>query len=376
MSFLESLPKPFFILAPMDDVTDTVFRQIIATLPYPSHLDGLQGAAEQRSKSYREYDERAAEAATQQSAKSSSSRVTSSASKQAGAVRRYGPDLYFTEFVNVDGLQSPGRPRLMHKLQFSNKERPIIAQLWGLNPDNYYKTTKELIKMGYDGVDINMGCPVKTVVKNGACAALINNRELAGEIIDAVKEAAGDDFPVSIKTRLGFNQVDLSWPEFLLTKNLNMLSIHGRTAKQMSKVNADWELINKVKQMRDSIAQNTLIVGNGDVKNRRHGEGLAEKYGLDGIMIGRGIFDDPFAFAQNSPWQNYTREQKIALYRKHVELFTETWKNNERKIETLNKFCKVYINGFDGAKELRDKLMHSKNAAELLGLLDLSRGSF
>jgi tRNA-dihydrouridine synthase len=141
MSFLDDLPKPFFILAPMDDITDTVFRQIIADIS--------------------------------------------------------PPDVYFTEFVNVDGLQSPGRPRLMHKLQKTEKERPIIAQLWGLIPENYYKTTKDIIEMGYDGVDINMGCPAKTVVKNGACAALIKNKPLAGEIIDAVKQAAGNTLPVS-----------------------------------------------------------------------------------------------------------------------------------------------------------------------------------
>jgi nifR3 family TIM-barrel protein len=313
MSFLEELSKPFFILAPMDDVTDTVFRQIVAELA--------------------------------------------------------PPDIYFTEFVNVDGLQSPGRPRLLHKLKLSEKEHPIIAQLWGLKPENYYNTTKDIIEMGYDGVDINMGCPVKTVVKNGACAALINNRELAGKIIDAVVEAADGKIPVSIKTRLGFNQVDLSWPEYLLSKNLNMLSIHVRTAKQMSKGDADWELINEVRKIRDKISPDTLIVGNGDIKNRYQGEELAKKYNLDGTMIGRGIFDDPFVFSTNSSWINYTREQKIELYRKHAELFINTWKNNERKIETLNKFCKIYINGFDGAKEYREKLMRAKNSDELLSFL-------
>jgi tRNA-dihydrouridine synthase len=313
VSFLEELPKPFFILAPMDDVTDTVFRQIVAELA--------------------------------------------------------PPDIYFTEFVNVDGLQSPGRPRLLHKLKLSEKEHPIIAQLWGLKPENYYNTTKDIIEMGYDGVDINMGCPVKTVVKNGACAALINNRELAGKIIDAVVEAADGKIPVSIKTRLGFNQVDLSWPEYLLSKNLNMLSIHVRTAKQMSKGDADWELINEVRKIRDKISPDTLIVGNGDIKNRYQGEELAKKYNLDGTMIGRGIFDDPFVFSTNSSWINYAREQKIELYRKHIELFIYTWKNNERKIETLNKFCKIYINGFDGAKEYREKLMRAKNSDELLSFL-------
>jgi tRNA-dihydrouridine synthase len=308
MSFLDDLPRPFFILAPMDDVTDTVFRQIIA------------GIAK--------------------------------------------PDLFFTEFVNVDGLQSPGRPKLIHKLRLDDKDVPVIAQLWGLKPE-----TKDIIGMGYAGVDINMGCPVKNVVKNGACAALINNRDLAGEIIDAVKEAAGSNFPVSVKTRLGFSQVGLSWHEFLLSKNLNMLSIHGRTAKQMSKAEVNWELINEVRIMRDKIAPDTLIVGNGDVKNRADGLRFAEKYSLDGIMIGRGVFDDPFVFADKSPWDDYKKEEKITLYKKHVELFAQTWVRNERKIETLNKFCKVYINGFDGAKEMREKLMAAKGPDELLSFL-------
>lgn len=300
-------------MAPMDDVTDTVFRQIIAD-----------------------------------------------AAK---------PDIFFTEFVNVDGLQSPGRPKLIHKLVFTDKEKPIIAQIWGLKPDNFYKTTKELKKMGFAGIDINMGCPVKTVVKNGACAALINNRELAGEMIDRVREAAGDDFPVSIKTRIGFNEVDFSWIEFLLKKKLNMLTIHGRTAKQMSKVPANWALISQIRQMRDSLSPSTLIVGNGDVSSRSHGLQLASKYQLDGIMIGRGIFDDPFVFSRKSPWASYTKTQKVELYKKHVELFAKTYQNGERKSHTLNKFCKIYINGFEGAKELREKFMKANTTDELIVLL-------
>jgi tRNA-dihydrouridine synthase len=315
MNFLEGLPKPFFILAPMDDVTDTVFRQIIAELA-PA-------------------------------------------------------DLYFTEFVNVDGLQSPGRQRLLHKLQFTAKEKPIIAQLWGLKPENFYKTTQEIKEMCFDGVDLNMGCPVKTVIKNGACAALINNRELAGEIIDATKEAAGNDFPVSVKTRVGFTTVDLSWLEFLLSKKiLNMLSIHGRTAKEKSQVPANWDLIEQVRQMRDDIFPSTVIVGNGDVMSHEKGVDLAKKHKLDGIMIGRGLFNDPFAFAKQSPWADYTKPQKIELYRKHIKLFDKTWKLGERRIETLNKFCKVYVSGFDGAKELREHLMEQRTPEDLLAILD------
>jgi tRNA-dihydrouridine synthase len=280
------------------------------------------------------------------------------------------PDLFFTEFVNVDGLQSPGRQHLLPKLRLAENEGPVIAQLWGLNPENFYKTTKELIEMGYAGVDLNMGCPVKTVIKNGACAALINNRELAGEIIDATADAAGQHFPFSVKTRVGFTTVDMSWVEFLLDKKiLNMLSIHGRTAKQMSKVPADWDLIGQARELRDSLSPSTLLVGNGDVMDHRQGEELAEKYGLDGVMIGRGIFHDPFAFAKDSPWADWPKERKLALFTKHIQLYIDTYKNHERRFEPLRKFCKLYINGFDGAAELRTRFMGTESPQEAIKLL-------
>jgi tRNA-dihydrouridine synthase len=280
------------------------------------------------------------------------------------------PDLYFTEFVNVDGLESPGRERLIHKLEFSNKEKPIIAQIWGLKPENFYKTTKELIKMGFAGVDINMGCPEKTVVKNGTCSALMNNRDLAAEIIKQTQKAAAGKIPVSVKTRLGFNEVDMSWQEFLLNQSLDMLSIHGRTKKQMSKVPSDWVTIGEIRKLRDKISPKTLIVGNGDVLSRDQGLELAKKYKLDGIMIGRGVFQDPYIFVENSPWISQSPSKRIELYKKHIQLFKDTYKHNERSIRTLNKYCKIYINGFDGAKDLRDKLMHADSINQLLELVD------
>lgn len=318
---LQELPRPFFILAPMDDVTDTVFRQVVTDCARP--------------------------------------------------------DLFFTEFVNVDGLQSAGREHLLHKLKLTDKEKPVIAQLWGLKPDNFYKTTKDIIEMGFCGVDLNMGCPVKTVTKNGACAALINNRSLAGEIIAATKEAArstgsgqAGSLPVSVKTRVGFTTVDMSWIEFLLsTKILDLLSIHGRTAKQMSKVPADWDLIGQAVPLRDSLSPSTLIVGNGDVESRAQGEELAARYKLDGIMIGRGIFHDPFAFAQSSPWPGWTKEQKLELFAKHIQLYLDTYRDNERRFEALRKFCKVYINGFDGAADLRAEFMGVSSPEEALKIL-------
>jgi tRNA-dihydrouridine synthase len=310
----DTLPKPFFILAPMDDVTDTVFRQIVA------------GCA--------------------------------------------SPDIFFTEFTNVDGLQSPGRANLLKRLRYSAQERPLIAQIWGINPENFYKTSQELVEMGFAGVDINMGCPDKTVVKNGTCSALINNPSLAIEIIQATQSGVAGRIPVSVKTRLGFNSVDFSWHELLLRQELQLLTIHGRTRSQMSKVPADWDAIAHIRELRDTISPDTLIVGNGDVMSRQHGEELAAKHGLDGIMVGRAIFTDPYLFSNDSEWLISTPRQKIALYAKQVRLFATTWQYNERPLPTLNKFCKIYINGFEGAKELREKLMASRSSQELLALLD------
>jgi len=308
-----NLPHPFFVLAPMDDVADTVFRQIVANCA--------------------------------------------------------APDLFITEFVNVDGLQSSGREHVLKRLQFSPREQPIIAQIWGTNPANFYKTANELVSMGFAGIDINMGCPVKTIVKRGCCSALINNREKALAIIKATQQGAAGSIPVSVKTRLGFDDIDYTWHELLLRQNLNMLSIHGRTAQQMSRAAANWKAIGIIRNLRDQIAPHTLIVGNGDVANRKAGLELAERYGLDGVMIGRGIFQDPFVFAKNSPWDGYTRVQRVELYAKHIQLFAKTWQLEERPIATLNKFCKVYINGFEGAKEMRKHLMEISSTSELLAFL-------
>jgi tRNA-dihydrouridine synthase len=323
----KQLPKPFFVLAPMDDVTDTVFRQIV--------------------------------------------------------LGTTAPDLFFTEFVNVDGLMSPGRSKLLKKLRFVESERALVAQLWGLKPENF-KAAAEQIASGelakelglpdgcnFVGVDLNMGCPAKSEVQNGACSALIKieNRQLASNIIEATKAGLQGRLPLSVKTRLGFNEVDMSWFEFLLNKDLDMLSVHGRTRKEMSKVPAHWDLIGQVRELRDTLELRTLVVGNGDVMTRQQGTELAKMYGLDGVMIGRGIFQDPFVFAPESPWPTYTRKQRVALYKQQVELFAHTWQQHERNIKTLNRFCKVYINGFDGAKDLREQLMACSSTDELLQLL-------
>jgi len=326
MFSLAKLAKPFFVLAPMDDVSDTVFRQIVADCA--------------------------------------------------------APDLFFTEFVNVDGLQSPGRPKLLKKLRFVAREKSLIVQLWGLDPANFRAVAEQIadgslarelglpIGCNFVGVDLNMGCPAKGEVKNGTCSALINNRPLAAAIIAATGEGLAGRLPLSVKTRVGFSAVDMDWIGFLLNQKLQLLTIHGRTRQQMSKVPANWDLIGCVRELRDELSPATLIVGNGDVTSHAQGVELAERYQLDGIMIGRGVFHDPFVFAADSPWQDFTPPAKLQLFRQHVQLFADTWKNGERPINTLNKFCKIYVNGFDGAKELREVLMQAASTAELLAILD------
>ncbi|HEY1063942.1 MAG TPA: tRNA-dihydrouridine synthase [Candidatus Saccharimonadales bacterium] len=327
MSVYRSLAKPFFVLAPMDDVTDTVFRQVIQDLA--------------------------------------------------------PPDLFFTEFVNVDGLMSPGRPKLLKKLKFVPTETRLVAQLWGLKPENF-KAVADQIASGelarelglpedcnFVGIDLNMGCPAKSEVQNGACSALIKleNRDLAEEIIDATREGLAGRLPLSVKTRIGFSQVDMSWFEFLLGKDLDMLTVHGRTRKEMSKVPAHWDIIGEVADMRNKQAPQTFIVGNGDVQSHEQGTELAKQYGLDGIMVGRGVFHDPLVFSAQNEWANYTKQQRIDLYKKQVSMFADAWPNGERNIYTLNKFCKIYVNGFDGAKELREQLMKAGSTDGLLEIL-------
>lgn len=329
MNSYSDLPKPFFVLAPMDDVTDTVFRQVVAQCA--------------------------------------------------------PPDLLFTEFVNVDGLMSTGREHLLKKLRFAPHEGRVVVQLWGLRPENFRAVAEQIADgsladelglpedVNFYGVDLNMGCPAKSEVKSGACAALIRpeSRELAYEIIAATREGLAGRLPLSVKTRVGFSAVDMTWFDFLLRQDLDMLTVHGRTRKQMSKVPADWELIGQVRQMRDDLGAKTLIVGNGDVLSRQQGEELAAQHQLDGIMIGRGVFHDPFVFLEDGPieWEKHDKSMRIDLYRRHVELFAATWLEGERPVHTLNKFCKIYINGFDGAKEMREKLMAATSTDELLSLL-------
>lgn len=298
-------------MAPMDDVTDTVFRQIV-------------------NKAAR-------------------------------------PDVSFTEFTNVDGLMSQGRNALMKKLLFTKSEQPLIAQIWGLVPENFLAVSKDLVKMGFSGIDVNMGCPEKAVVKSGACSALISNRNLAREIIAATKEGAGS-LPVSVKTRIGQRQIQTEdWIGFLLEQGLDALVIHGRTAAELSKVPAHWEEIKKAVMLRDAMGVGTMIVGNGDVSNYKEALEKANESGVDGVMIGRGVFSNLWCFSRQGKLGSVEERLKMALV--HIKLFEKTWKN-EKNPQILKKFFKIYVNGFEGASDLRVELMNTRDFAQMYEVIN------
>jgi nifR3 family TIM-barrel protein len=306
-NFWKSLKKPFFVLAPMDDVTDVVFRDIVT--------------------------------------------------------KTARPDVFFTEFTNVEGLQSAGRPKLISRLKFKPNQHPIVAQIWGKTPENYEKTARELVEMGFDGIDINMGCPEKNVCRNGCCSALINNPDLAKEIIAATKKGAGK-LPVSVKTRIGFNSIKTEeWAEFLLKQGIQALTIHGRTAKQKSNGLADWNEIHKVVEIRDRLGVDTVIIGNGDVKDFCDGVERAEKYGVDGIMIGRGIFGNLWSFSKN---QNIGKSEAemLSLLLDHARSFENEW-GRAKNFLILRRFFKIYVSSFANAAKIREQLMQTQSLKDV-----------
>lgn len=296
------------------------------------------------------------------------------------------PDMNMTEFVNVDGLCSPGREKLMPRLKNSCDVIPVIAQIWGKRPENFEQIACEIASgtiPGYAGVDLNFGCPDKAVLKNECCSALQQPdlRHKAVEIIEAtqrgIETARGsasskEIFPLSIKTRLGFDQVDYSWHELLLGFKPSMLSVHVRTTRQMSKVTADWAAIEPIVELRDKISPNTKIVLNGDIMHRDQGLELARKHGVDGIMIGRGVFRNPYCFADDAEavWATKGAEDRIVLFKKHIELFQGAYEEDERKYAPLKKFAKIYVSDFPSASDYREKIMNSNSVNEALNVIE------
>jgi tRNA-dihydrouridine synthase len=311
-NFWHELPKPFFILAPMEDVTDVVFRHVIS---------------------------------------------------KAGR-----PDVYFTEFANTVSYCHPdGRDNVRGRLLFTEDEQPMVAHIWGDEPEYFREMSIGMKEMGFRGIDINMGCPVHNVAAKGKGAGLINRPDRAAEIITATKEAG---LPVSVKTRLGYIKVDewRDWLTHLFKQDIDNLSIHLRTRKEMSKAPAHWELIPEIKQLRDEIAPQTLLTINGDIPNRQVGLELVEKYGVDGVMIGRGVFTNPFAFEKTPNEHNVDELLQLMMYHLDLHDYYEE-KFGERPFKPLLRFFKIYIRDFRGASQLRNELMNTNSTNEVRELV-------
>lgn len=311
-NFWQDLPRPFFILAPMEDVTDVVFRHVV---------------------------------------------------KEAGA-----PDVFFTEFTNSDSFCHPdGKESVQGRLVFEEDEQPIVAHIWGDNPEYFRQMSRELKEMGFKGIDINMGCPVPNVATRGKGSGLILRPEVAAELIAAAKEGG---LPVSVKTRIGYHSQDemIDWITHILKQDIANLSIHLRTRDEMSKVPAKWELIPEILKLRDAVAPQTLITVNGDILDRQMGLELVEKYGMDGVMIGRGIFKNPYAFEKEP--QNHSTEELLGLLRLQLDLQDVYAKKVPRSIVGLHRFFKIYVKGFPGASDLRVRLMNTKSTDEVRTILD------
>jgi nifR3 family TIM-barrel protein len=309
LGFWEKLEKPFFTLAPMANVTDAVFRRVIT---------------------------------------------------------KYGkPDVMWTEFVSADGLCHPkGREALLRDLWFTEGERPIVTQLFTSSPEKMFAAAQLVAGLGFDGIDINMGCPDKNIVKAGAGAACMKNYALAKELIIAAREgsrAYGRELPISVKTRLGFNEDDLEiWLPNLLEVKPAAIILHARTKKEMSKVPARWERVKRAVEIAEG--SRTLIIGNGDVKDLADAETKARETGADGVMLGRAIFGNPWLFDKKKTV--ITVEEKLRVALEHTKLFEEVW-GKTKSFDLMKKHYQAYVNNFPQAKELRVKLMMCHSAEEV-----------
>ncbi len=333
MTFWDTLPKPFLCLAPMDGATDAVFRQVV--------------------------------------------------------VKAGKPDVLFTEFTSVEGMIHPKNRSAFERLEFKDNEHPIVAQIWGYTPELFYTAAQKLVSLGFDGIDINMGCPVRDIMKKRSGSACINDPNFAAEVIYATKEgiesktkATSRTVALSVKTRIGINTiVTEEWCGFLLEQGLDALIVHGRTAKELSKVPCHWDEIGKVVKLRNQKQLTTKIIGNGDVLDREMAGEYQKDFDVDGVMIGRGVFKNVQVFAKNQNpkskiqtnfnFQNSNIKiikQKFDLLNYHIKLWRERWGERAR-VEPLRRYFKIYVQGFVGASELREKMVRAKTFEEIDSLI-------
>ena len=302
MDFWKQFKPGFTILAPMEGVTDIAFRQVVAK-----------------------------------------------------AAR---PEIFYTEFTNINSYSSEkGRHNALGRLQYEPEEQPIVAQIWGTRPEMIIETANAVRELGYKAVDLNMGCPDRHVVATGGGSGIIRTPEIA---VEAIRAAKTSGLPVSVKTRLGYTYIAewRDWLTTLLMEHPAALTVHLRTKKEMSKVSAHYELIPEIVALKNEVSPATTLIINGDIKNRQDGQKIIAQ-GVDGIMIGRGVFHNPFCF-EKTP-REHSREELIDLMSYHLDLYE---KYNLSPYDPLKHFYKIYINNFPGASEIRDRLMQTKSISE------------
>ncbi len=309
MNFWSKFSKGFTCLAPMEGVTDIAFRQVVAK-----------------------------------------------------AAR---PDIFFTEFTNVNSYSSEkGRPNALERLKYEPSEQPIVAQIWGKNPEMFAETVAAVRDLGFQAVDINMGCPDRHVVATGGGSGLIRTPELAVEILRAAQQVKG--ITVSVKTRLGYTRTDewKPWLSTLLGEHPAALTIHLRTKKEMSKVDAHYDFVPEIVALKNELSPETKLIINGDIKSATEAQKFINQ-GADGIMIGRGVFQNPFCFEREP--KEHSREELLDLMRYHLDLYE---KYDLHPYDPLKHFYKIYINNFPGASDLRAELMQTKTIAEARAIID------
>ncbi len=357
MNFWQKLPAPFLVVAPMADVTDAPFRRLIAKYSSHTRQDGTIG----------------------------------------------GPDVMWTEFEAADGLvraTEEGKKKLMADLLYTKEERPIVAQLFSRTPEHMEYAANLCRELGFDGVDINMGCPDRSIEKQGCGAAMIKTPEVAVAVIEAAKRGArmGEvgGIPVSVKTRLGYNHDELeTWLPRLLSTAPAALTLHARTRKDMSKVPARWERVKAAVLIRDSLQVPTRIIGNGDVLSRTDGLAKITATGADGAMVGRALFGNPWFFhpakrlplrlsalpthgvdrdtivsadASEDGVEYVSLAERLQVLVEHTELFALLLPH--KSFATMKKHYKAYVGAFPRAAELRVALMAAENPAEVRLIID------
>ncbi len=344
--FWENLKRPIIGLAPMDGVTDPAFRYMAASKGKPAVM--------------------------------------------------------FTEFVNVEGL-ARGVERMLPSFFYSAKERPVVAQLFGTETDSFYKAAVMLCYLGFDGIDINMGCPVSKIASKGAGAALIRNPNLAKKIIKNVAKGINDFangislekagvhkniisfikknknmfggkdgvivknsdrkiIPLSVKTRIGYDEICAEeWAKTLISTGIKTLTMHGRTLKQLYSGEANWEVLGRVAKICKE--NGVIFLGNGDISSLDDAKEKIKKYGSAGVLVGRATNGNPWFFKGKEP----TLKDRLNVIKKHVKYFE---KLSHLPFQTLKKHLAWYTKGFEGAKEMRMSFMQAQSGKDVYDVIE------